>query len=57
MSICLKELRESNITLEIMDEANLLSQEGNLKKIQNESNELTAIFKKSIMTAKENSVK
>ncbi|WP_341227290.1 four helix bundle protein [uncultured Arcticibacterium sp.] len=51
MKIVLKELRESKINLTILERRNLLS---DLSAI-NESNELIAIFNKSITTAKKRS--
>ena len=47
LKIILKELRESSICLRIMDKRSLLK----THKVLNESNELVAIFTKSIKTA------
>jgi four helix bundle protein len=51
MKICLKELRESSICLRIMQRANIYKSEKQLLDLLAESNELIAIFVKSINTA------
>lgn len=50
MKICLKELRESQVNLEILNEANLLEDLIDFQKIQKENSELVAIFTTSIKT-------
>lgn len=49
MKICLKELRESQINLQILEEANLIK-EDRMKYIAQECKELVAIFTSSIKT-------
>ena len=51
MKICLKELRESFVSLKIIRIKPMLPFEGNLEKALQESNELISIFVKSIQTA------
>lgn len=52
MKICLKELRESQVNMEIMVEANLVKTENNkFKQNQKECSELVAIFTTSIKTS------
>lgn len=51
MKICLKELRESQVNLEIMKEANLVNDALLFEKILNENSELIAIFTTSIKTS------
>jgi len=50
MKICLKELRESQVNLEIMKEANLIEDRENFKLVSRECSELVAIFTTSIKT-------
>lgn len=50
MKICLKELRESQVNLEIMKEASLVKDLEGFKLILEESSELVAIFTSSIKT-------
>lgn len=51
MKICLKELRESQVNLQIMDEAELIpNDDGKFQGIIHECNELVAIFTASIKT-------
>ena len=50
MKICLKELRESQVNLEIMKEASLVKDLEEFKLIFKESSELVAIFTSSIKT-------
>ena len=54
MKICLKELRESQINLQISKEAELVKQPIEFEKILNECNELVAIFTSSISTTSKN---
>ena len=54
MKICLKELRETNVWLEIIRRRNLLKSKGELETLIGECNELISIFVKSIKTAKKN---
>ncbi|WP_298510163.1 four helix bundle protein [uncultured Kordia sp.] len=51
MKICLKELRESQVNMEIMVEANLIQDENKFKQNQKECSELVAIFTTSIKTS------
>lgn len=53
MKICLKELRESQINLKILKEADLISDDEKMKLITQECKELVAIFTSSIKTTKE----
>ena len=50
MKICLKELRESQVNLEIMNEANLIGDLEFFGEILKENSELVAIFTTSIKT-------
>ncbi|HEX3148928.1 MAG TPA: four helix bundle protein [Gemmataceae bacterium] len=54
MSICLKELRETHCWLRLIVKSTLLP-ESQLADINDESNQLTNIFAKSIVTTKANS--
>ncbi len=54
IKICLKELRESQVNLQILSEAQLVNDEEKFKKIINECNELVAIFTASVIKAKTN---
>lgn len=54
MKISLKELRESQVNLQILSEAELVRDEKNYKNIINERNELVAIFTASVIKAKIN---
>jgi len=54
MKICLKELRETNVWLKIVRRRNLFRRKDELEALIVECNELTAIFVKSIKTAKDN---
>ena len=51
MKICLKELRESQVNMQVMIEANLVKDISEFKKIEKECNELVAIFTTSIKTS------
>ena len=53
MQVCLKELRETRAWLLIIDEAELIKPASKLEPLLDESDELIAIFVKSVMTAKE----
>ncbi|MGB1269735.1 MAG: four helix bundle protein [Flavobacteriaceae bacterium] len=53
MKICLKELRESQINLKILKEADLIMDDEKMKSITQECKELVAIFTSSIKTTKE----
>ena len=50
MKICLKELRESQINLQILEKSNLVNNKEIFEIIQKECNELVAIFTTSIKT-------
>lgn len=50
MKICLKELRESQVNLEILIEANLVINIQEFKDVLKENSELVAIFISSIKT-------
>jgi len=52
ISIVLKELRESQISLELLSYSVPASQEDSMKICKNECNELVAIFHKTVMTAR-----
>jgi four helix bundle protein len=54
MKIVLKELRESNISLKIIQRAKLYMTEDKINNALNESNELISIFVKSVETAQKN---
>jgi len=54
IKIVLKELRESNICLKIILRARLFKTEDKISLALNESNELIAIFVKSVATAQKN---
>ncbi|WP_046756156.1 four helix bundle protein [Kordia jejudonensis] len=51
MKICLKELRESQVNMQILVEANLVNDTTEFKKNQKECSELVAIFTTSIKTS------
>ena len=53
----LKELRESNICLKIIERTKLYKAEAQIILALNESNELISIFVKSVETAQKNSQK
>ena len=55
MKICLKELKESQIALQIIRRKPLISENAELEQCISECNELIAIFLKSIDTANQNS--
>lgn len=57
MGICLKELRETNNCLKIIERANLHSNSKMLDQLKVEANELISIFVASIKTAKKNAEK
>lgn len=50
MKICLKELRESQVNIEILIEASLVNEIEEFKKVLKENSELVAIFTSSIKT-------
>ena len=54
MKVVLKELRETKICLSLIVKSNLLETDQHLLNIENESNELSSIFVKSIETARKN---
>lgn len=56
MKLCLKELRESQVNLEILNEANLIEDHQKFQFIVKEVKELVAIFTTSIKTSSEKSV-
>ena len=51
MKICLKELRESQVNLEVLKEAQLINDLDKFEKITQECKELVAIFTSSIKTS------
>lgn len=51
MKICLKELRESQVNIQILKEADLIDDKAQFEVIANECKELVAIFASSIKTA------
>jgi four helix bundle protein len=53
-SITLKELRETNVNLRIMNKMNLCKNTPGIETVLKESDELIAIFYKSVETAKKN---
>ncbi len=57
MKVALKELRESLISLKIIDRHKLLKENCSLSKVIDETNQLISIFVKSIQTAKNNKYK
>ncbi len=57
MKICLKELRETYINIEIIKRATLHSSDEKINEILEETNQLISIFVKSIDTANKNSNK
>ncbi len=52
MKICLKELRETNICLKIIEKRKMLKNMPLIESVHAESKELVAIFTKSVETAK-----
>ncbi len=50
MKICLKELRESQVNMQILEKSNLVEEKEIFESIIKESNELVAIFTASIKT-------
>jgi four helix bundle protein len=54
MSLVLKELRETQINLELIQKSRITNKEDAIKNLVQECNELIAIFYKSIQTAKNN---
>lgn len=50
MKICLKELRESQVNLQIFEKSNLITNKEKFNSILKECNELVAIFTSSIKT-------
>ena len=52
MKILLKELRETNICLQVIEKANLIGSKRELDLLQKENVELIAIFVRSIQTAR-----
>lgn len=56
MKLCLKELRESQVNLEILNEANLIEDPQKFQFIIKEVKELVAIFTTSIKTSSEKRV-
>jgi len=50
LSLVLKELRETNINLIIIDKSGICRQKESIADLLNESNELVAIFQKSVTT-------
>lgn len=55
MKICLKELRETNICLKIIEKRKMLKNMSLIESVYGESKELVAIFTKSVETAKSKS--
>ena len=54
MKICLKELRETNVWVKIVQRRDLFKRKGELEALIGECNELISIFVKSIKTARNN---
>ncbi|WP_338731281.1 four helix bundle protein [Mangrovimonas cancribranchiae] len=52
MKVCLKELRESQVNLQIIEKSDLIKNKESFTLIINECNELVAIFTASIKTTK-----
>ena len=57
MKVGLKELRETNVCLEIICQADLIKSQNQIEKLQTECDELSAIFASSIKTAMSNILK
>ena len=57
MKICLKELRESQVNLQILEKSNLVIDKETFQSIIKESNELVAIFTSSIKTTNQRTEK
>ena len=53
-SVVLKELRETSISLRIFSESGTTSKGGDINKLIEECNQLTAIFQKTVSTARKN---
>ena len=53
-SVVLKELRETGISLKILFESNSVKDIGTMLKLLDECNQLTAIFQKTVTTARSN---
>jgi len=51
MKICLKELRECNVNIKIMQGADLVNKQEQLNTLMNENDELISIFVASVKTA------
>ena len=54
MSVVLKELRETQINLELIHKTDITTKEEEISRAINECNELIAIFYKSVQTARNN---
>jgi hypothetical protein len=50
--VVLKELRETGINLNIISDSGIVKQSEELKRIMDECSQLTAIFHKTVLTAK-----
>ena len=57
MKISLKELRESSISIKIINQGLIIKETDKVQSVLKECNQLIAIFTKSIVTAKENNIK
>jgi four helix bundle protein len=55
-SIVLKELRETNVNLRIIMRTNICKDNSRITKVMQESDELVAIFYKTVETAKKNGI-
>jgi len=53
ISLVLRELKETHINLRIIEQSNLLHNQSLMLKIQDENNQLIAIFMKTLQTAKQ----
>jgi four helix bundle protein len=54
ISLVLRELRETNINLQIIQQSHLMSNEDLMNNIMDENNQLIAIFTKTLQTALQN---
>jgi four helix bundle protein len=54
ISVVLKELRETNISLRILESSNKVGFDEKFHRCQNECDQLIAVFHKTVMTAKRN---
>ena len=52
IGLVLKELRESNVNIQILDKVKLAKDENIMRKVEDESHQLVSIFYRTIQTAK-----